>query len=60
MIQRIIDHPWIFFAFVMLLLLLNIGAAIRTRHDDKLKIRAKVNRRLKPRAGKDRRWRPRG
>ena len=56
MIQNIVDNPFIFCTFVALLIFLNIGAALRVRHDRTLKDRAKVNRREKPRAEKDRRW----
>lgn len=59
MIQRIIDQPWVFLGFVTVIVLLNVGAAIRIRHDRNLKRRAAADRRKSARRGGDRRWRPR-
>jgi hypothetical protein len=59
MIQNVVDHPWIFFAFVATIVLLNLAASMRIRRDQKLKTRANVNRRKNQRAGKDRRWKAR-
>lgn len=60
MIQKIIDQPWLFIAFVVLIALLWLGSALRIRRDRMLKHRARVNRRDKIRAERDRRWNARG
>jgi hypothetical protein len=59
MIQRIVDQPWIFIAFIVLVAALWVGASLRTRRDRMLKHRARVNRRNKLRAERDRRWKAR-
>lgn len=56
MIERIVDAPWAFIATVVGLVLLNVAAGIRLRHDRKLQRRAPVDRRSKPRTEPDRRW----
>jgi len=56
MIRNIIEQPWAFLFFVVLLVLLNLGAAIRMRHDRALKRRANINRRRLSRPARDRRW----
>lgn len=55
-IQRIADAPWVFVTVVVGLVLLNLAAAMRLRHDRKLKSRAHVDRRRQPRGEADRRW----
>jgi len=55
-IQRIADAPWVFVTVVVGLVLLNLAAALRLRHDRKLKSRAHVDRRRQPRGDPDRRW----
>jgi hypothetical protein len=59
MIQRIVDQPWIFIAFIVVIAALWVGASLRTRRDRRLKHRARVNRRNKLRAERDRRWKAR-
>lgn len=57
MIQSILDHPWTFLTFVLILVVLNLGAAMRVRRDRKLKRRrAIIDRRQMPRQGPERRW----
>lgn len=56
MMRTISDQPFIFIAFVAVMVLLWIGASIRIRHDRRLRHRAKVDRRNKLRAERDRRW----
>lgn len=59
MIQRIADQPWIFITFVVVMILLWVGASMRVRRDRLRRHRAKVDRRNKARAERDRRWNPR-
>jgi hypothetical protein len=59
MYQGILARPWIFIAFVAIIVLLEIAATLRIRRDRMLKHRAKVNRRNKLRAERDRRWKTR-
>jgi hypothetical protein len=54
--QQIIEHPWIFSAFLMIIVALWIAAAIRIKHDRIKKHRAKVDRRKLLRSEQDRRW----
>lgn len=56
MIQSILDHPWAFLALLLVLALLQVGAALRTRHDRRLRQRALADRRQAPRPSPDRRW----
>ncbi|MGE5493488.1 MAG: hypothetical protein ACM31P_19695 [Actinomycetota bacterium] len=59
MIQSIIDQPWAFVGLVLILILLQVGAALRIRHDRRLKQRALADRRQSIRSGEDRRWQAR-
>lgn len=54
-----IAHPWVFFGFLLIMLLLQLGATLRVRHDKNLKRRAQLDRRLAVRGGAERRWRAR-
>lgn len=56
MIQKIVEQPWLFVAFVVLIALLWLGSALRVRRDRLRKHLARVNRRNKIRAERDRRW----
>jgi hypothetical protein len=56
MMRTLSDQPFIFIAFVVVMMLLWIGASIRIRHDRLLRHRAKVDRRNKLRVERDRRW----
>ena len=53
---------WAFLILLVVFILLQMGAAIRIRHDRRLKQRALADRRQAPRSGTDRRWlaRPHG
>jgi N12 class adenine-specific DNA methylase len=55
-IQRIADAPWIFAGMVVCLVILNVAATIRVRHERKLATRVQVDRRRQPRTSPDRRW----
>lgn len=59
MIQKIAEQPWLFVAFVVLIALLWLGAALRVRRDRLRKHLDRVNRRNKIRAERDRRWKVR-
>ena len=59
MLQGIIDRPWIFIAFVVLIAVLRFAALARIRRDRMRRHRAKVNRRNMLRADRDRRWKTR-
>ncbi|HJW25653.1 MAG TPA: hypothetical protein VJ576_12210 [Rhodocyclaceae bacterium] len=57
MIQSILHQPWVFLAWILVLVLLQMGAALRIRHDRKLRRRrALADRRQVPRPEPDRRW----
>lgn len=55
-IQRITDAPWVFAGVVFCVVMLNVAAAMRVRHERKLATRVQVDRRRQPRASPDRRW----
>jgi len=59
MLQRVIDQPWVFLAFVLAVVVLNVFATLRVRRDRKLKRRAITDRRKPLRSGTDRRWQSR-
>ena len=59
MIQKITEQPWLFAAFVVLIVVLWFAASRRVRHDRWRKHQARVDRRNKIRAERDRRWRVR-
>lgn len=54
--QRVSEAPWVFAGMVFCIVILNVAAAIRVRHERKLTTRAPVDRRQQPRATRDRRW----
>ncbi len=56
MIENILARPWMFFALVLLIVLLSLCAIVRSRRDLNLKQRTGVPRRKGPRANVDRRW----
>lgn len=56
MVETIIARPWAFLGLIAVLIVLSLCAALRTRHDMKLKRRTTVPRRKTPRGAKDRRW----
>lgn len=55
-IQRIAEAPWVFAGMVFCVVILNVAAAIRVRHERQLTTRGQVDRRSQPRATPDRRW----
>ncbi len=59
MLQGIFAKPWIFIAFVAIIVLLWFAALARIKRERLLRHRAKVNRRNKLRAERDRRWKNR-
>jgi len=59
MIQSIRDHPLVFLSLLMIIVLLQVLAALRLRHERKRKQRALVDRRQSARTEPDRRWQPR-
>ncbi|HZX31422.1 MAG TPA: hypothetical protein VFF03_08735 [Rhodocyclaceae bacterium] len=59
MIQSIIEQPWAFVGLVLVLILLQAGAALRIRRDRRLRQRALADRRQSIRPGDDRRWQAR-
>ena len=56
MLEQIVARPWVFFALLMVIVVLSVCAAIRTRRDMRLKPRTSVPRRKTPRGSNDRRW----
>lgn len=56
MLQKIIDAPFAFIFFMLAVLLLNIGAAVRMRHENNLKNSSHQERRTKLRLLPDHRW----
>lgn len=59
MIEAILQKPWLALAFVVILVLLWLGAARRVRSEQALKRRAPMDRRSVARSEPDRRWRAR-
>jgi preprotein translocase subunit YajC len=59
MMQRIIEQPWLFMAFVVLIAVLWFAASRRVRRDRLRKHQSRVDRRNAIRAQRDRRWRAR-
>ena len=59
MLRGIIERPWMFIAFVAIIILLWIGAKLRIKRERTLRHRAKVNRRNQLRVERDRRWKTR-
>ena len=57
MMQKIIEQPWLFMAFVVLIAVLWLAASRRVRHDRLRKHQTRVDRRNAIRAERDRRWR---
>lgn len=57
MMQRIIEQPWLFMAFVVLIAALWLAAGRRIRRDRLRKHQARLDRRNVIRAQRDRRWR---
>ena len=57
MMQKIIEQPWLFLAFVVLIVALWFAASRRVRRDRLRKHQARIDRRNAIRAQRDRRWR---
>ena len=57
MMQKIVEQPWLFLAFVVLIVALWFAASRLVRRDRLRKHQARVDRRNAIRAQRDRRWR---
>ena len=56
MIQRILEHLWVFWGFVLAIAMLYVGAALRIRREQTMRRRAVTDRRKLARPSGERRW----